>query len=318
MRCSTRMIHWAKQYLAYRRNLGFRLNDAGQLLERFAQYADQTGHRGPVTIELAVRWARLPRDASPVYWARRLDIVRSFAKYRAIFDPATEIPPRGTLGPAYRRITPHIYSDTELAALLVAASRLPPLNGLRPHTYVTLFGLLASTGLRLSEALQLNRSDFDAERGVLTIRLTKFRKSRLVPLHSSTCEALHRYARQRDNRHRFLTTDAFFITCRVTRLCRATAQGTFGNLRDQLGWASRNGGRPPRIHDLRHTFACRRLLLWYQQGVDVDHAIAALSTYLGHASVSNTYWYLTGVPELLELATVRFERFAAPTAGDQS
>jgi integrase len=310
------MVGLAEEYLAYRRKLGFRLDNAGQLLLDFAAYADRVGHRGPLTTELAVGWARLPQGASAVYWARRLDVVRGFAKYRAVFDPDTEIPPRGLLGPAYRRITPHIYSEAELAALLAAARRLPPSQGLRPQTYATLFGLLACTGLRLSEALRLTRSDVDWPGGLLTIRQTKFRKSRLVPLHPSAVRALHAYAQQRDHVHPLPRTDAFFVTGRGTRLCRPTVEGTFLGLRHELSWSAQGGARAPRIHDLRHTFATRRLLQWYAEGIPIDQALAALATYLGHASVSHTYWYLTGVPELLELATARFERFASPDSGD--
>jgi integrase len=311
------MVTLAEEYLAYRRGLGFALQTAGQLLLGFATYADRAGHRGPLTTALAVRWARLPRGASPVYWARRLDVVRGFARYRALSDPATEIPPQGILGPAYRRVTPHIYSQAELADLLAAARRLSPGTGLRPHTYATLFGLIACTGLRLSEALGLNRSDVDWQRGLLTVRQSKFRKSRLVPLHASATQALQAYADRRDRLRPGATEEAFFVTGRGTRLCRATAEGTFRGLRAQLSWPAAGGRRGPRIHDLRHTFACRRLQRWYEQGVAVDQAIAALSTYLGHTTIRDTYWYLTGVPELLELAAARFRRFAAPDPGGQ-
>lgn len=309
------MVQLVEDYLAHRRKLGFQLQDAGHLLRQFAAYADRTGHRGPLTTELAVRWARLPQQSAPVYWARRLDLVRGFARYRAIFDPKTEIPPRGLLGPAYRRTTPHIYSEAEIAALLAAARQLAPGKGLRPHTFATRFGLLACTGLRLSEALKLTRSDVDWQRGLLIIRETKFRKSRFVPLHASALEALRTYARWREHFHPLPRTDACFVTVHGKRLCRPTVEGAFIQLRGELGWSSKGGRRAPRIHDLRHAFACRRLLQWYEQGVDVDHAVAALSTYLGHANVGNTYWYLTGVPELLELATARFERLASSDSG---
>jgi integrase len=311
------MLRLADEYLAHRRGLGFALRIEGQLLLRFAAYADRTGHRGPLTTELAVRWARLPQEATPAYWARRLGIVRCFARYRAAFDAQTEIPPQRLLGEAYHRVTPHIYSEAELAALLEAARRLPPETALRPHTYATLFGLLACTGLRLSEALKLTLSDVDWQQGLLTIRQSKFRKSRLVPLHPSALKALQVYA---ERRARFfpLAPEGFFISARGTPLRPATARGTFTRLRDQLSWVGRPGRRRPRIHDLRHTFACRRLLEWYRQGVDLDHAIASLSTYLGHGEVADTYWYLTGVPELMELAATRFERFASTTSGEQS
>jgi integrase len=305
-----RMIHLAKDYLAYRRDLGFELRKKGPLLLQFAAYVDRAGHRGPLTTELAVRWARLPAQASPMRWALRLDVVRGFARYLAILDPATEVPPRGLLGPAYRRVTPHIYSEAEVSALLAAARRLRPHHGLRPHTYATYFGLLACTGLRGCEARRLTQSDVAWEQDLLTVRATKFRKTRLVPLAPTTTQALRSYAQLRDHFHPLRQSDAFFVTRHGTPLSATVVQGTFEKLRDQLAWSARSGNRAPRIHDLRHTFACRRLLQWYQDGVAVDAVIDALSTYLGHADVTNTYWYLTGVPELLELAVARFEAYA--------
>jgi integrase len=205
--------------------------------------------------------------------------------------------------------------EAELSALVAAARALAPSTGLRPHTYATLFGLLACTGLRVSEAVKLARDDVDWPRGLLTVRQTKFRKSRLVPLHATTLAALRAYAARRDRLYPSPTTGAFFLTGRGTALPRSSVGVTFWKLRTRLGWAAGHTRPKPRIHDLRHTFACRRLQRWYADGVDVDHAVAALSTYLGHATVRDTYWYLTGTPELLALATARFERFAAPASG---
>jgi integrase len=310
-----RMVGLAKEYLAYRKGLGFQLASTEPLLLQFAEYADRTGHRGPLTTELAVRWAKLPKAGSPGYLARRLDVVRGFARHRAITDPRTEIPPPRLLGATYRRRTPHIYSEAELSALVAAARSLTPSTGLRPHTCATLFGLLACTGLRVSEAVKLTRGDIDWRQGLLTVRQTKFRKSRLVPLHTTALAALRGYARRRDRFHPTPTTEAFFVTGRGTPLPLSSVGVTFWRLRKQLGWPAARGQTKPRIHDLRHTFACRRLQRWYEDGVDVDHAVAALSTYLGHATVRDTYWYLTGTPELLALATARFERFASPGSG---
>jgi integrase len=311
------MVRLAKEYLAYRRNLGFQLQKRETLLLQFAEYVDRAGHRGPLTTELAVRWARRADQVSPSYWAVRLDVVRDLARYLAIVDPDTEIPPRGLLGPAFRRVTPHIYSEAEMAALLAAARRLSPRNGLRPHTYATLFGLLACTGLRGSEARRLTRADVAWEQNLLTIRATKFRKTRLVPLHPTTTRALRTYAQLRDRFHPVPRSEGFFVTGRGTFLSATVVQRTFERLRDQLSWSARSGTRAPRIHDFRHTFACRRLLQWYKQGVVVDPIIDALSTYLGHTGVKNTYGYLTGVPELLELAVARFEAYAS-TPGNPS
>ena len=191
------IVKLAKEYLAYRRQLGYELQHVGRLLLQFARYADRNAHRGPLTIRLAIRWAKLPRKGPRSYWARRLGIVRGFAKHCAILDPDTEIPSPDAFGRGYCRITPYIYTAAEIAALVAAARNLPPQKGLRPHTYATLFGLLACTGLRLREALNLTRSDVDWKRGLLTIRQTKFRKSRLVPLHPTAVCALRAYARAR-------------------------------------------------------------------------------------------------------------------------
>jgi integrase len=312
------MVNLVEEYLEYRRRLGYRLRIEGQMLLGFAHYADRSGHRGPLTTELAARWARLPAEAAPLYQARRLEVVRCFARHRAIFDPATEIPPEGLLGSAHRRIAPHIYSEAELSTLLAAARRLPPSDGLRPRTYATLIGLLICTGLRISEALKLSLRDVDSGQGTLTIRESKFHKSRLVPLHPSVVQPLCEYGRHRDRCHPIPQTDAFFVSDRGTTLAASTVRHTFQKLRKDLPDAPQAGARAPRIHDLRHTFACRRLLRWYADGTDLGHAVAALSTYLGHAKVSDTYWYLTGIPELLDLATGRFERFTSPDHGGPS
>lgn len=310
------LVNLAEEYLAFRRGLGFAMRVEGAELLRFARYAGSIGHHGPITTDLAVRWAKLPKDADPLYWARRLDIVRRFAKHRVLFDAATEVPPDRMLGPSYRRRSPHIYSEGEIAALLRAAAGLGPTGGLRPHTYVTLFGLLASTGLRISEAVRLTREAVDLDAGVLTISETKFHKSRLVPLHPTTTAALRRYAARRDRYHPLVCLPAFFLTERGTSLKDWRVRMTFTALRESLGWVGR-GGPARRIHDLRHSFAVTRLLRWYQEGADIDHKIAALSTYLGHVKVTDTYWYLTAVPELLAIASARYERYAGLHQGGQ-
>jgi len=307
MRVPQTMTAWAKQYLDHRRKLGYRLRIEGQQLLRFASWADHTNHHGPVTTDLALRWATLPKDRAPLYWARRLEVVRGLARYQAIFDPDTQIPPNRLLGPAHRRTTPHIYSEQEVAQLLAAAGSLAPADGLRPRTYVTLFGLLASTGLRISEALALPRNRVDLRQGMLTIDQSKFCKRRLVPLHPSTTQALRRYARCRDHRHLVTQSDTFFVSDSGRALPYSTVCTTFQRIRRDLGWPPAEGTRAPRIHDLRHTFVCRRILQWVAEGVEVDCAITALSTYLGHRKVTDTYWYLTGVPELLALVARQFE-----------
>jgi integrase len=308
MKSRQSIVEQVQEYLKFRRSCGYQLEAPGKELMLFARYAALVGHKGPLTTELAVRWAKLPQDADPRYWATRYDIVRRFAEYRFLFDPATEIPPKGLLGPSKRRLSPHIYSDGEIAAFLQAASQLAPTDGLHPHTYVTLFGLLVSTGLRISEALNLSRQDAGLETGVLTIKETKFRKSRLVPVHPSTLQALRRYSKFRDSYLSGAKSKMFFLAEKGTPLNYRGVLYVFIKLRRELGW--RGADRKPRVHDFRHTFAVRRLLKWYEEGANLDQKILALSTYLGHAQVTDTYWYLSAVPELLAIVSEKFEKFA--------
>ena len=308
MKSRQSLVEQVQEYLKFRRSCGYQLEAPGKELMLFARYAALTSHKGPLTTELAVRWAKLPQDANPRYWATRYEIVRRFAEYRFLFNPATEIPPKGLLGPSKRRLSPHIYSDEEIAALLQAASRLTPSDGLHPRTYVTLFGLLVSTGLRISEALNLSHKDADLNTGVLTIKETKFRKSRLMPVHLSTLQALRHYSKLRDSYHPGARSKTFFLSEKGTPLNYRGVLYIFIKLSRKLGWRDRD--KKPRIHDFRHSFAVRRLLKWYKEGANLDQKILALSTYLGHVQVTDTYWYLSAVPELLAVVSEKFENFA--------
>jgi integrase len=305
---STPMLDLVEQYLADRRRLGFALKVDGQQLRSFARFADCDGHRGPLTIDLAVRWATLPNSRVRHFPGRRLEVIRPFARYRASIDGAGEVPHRFLLGPPRHRPLHHIYNDDQVVALVVAASKLRPAGSLRPKTYAALFGLLSATGLRVSEALRLSRQDADLARGLLVVRATKFRKSRLVPLHVTAVAALRGYVADRDRLVSRAVAPTFFISESGRVLPYSTVRGAFLRLRQTLGWAC--FVPRPRIHDLRHTFACRRLRDWYAQGLDVNVRIASLATYLGHAHVTDTYWYLTGSPDLLALAASRFEKLA--------
>jgi len=296
------MIAEAKQYLEMRRNLGFALHIEGEQLLRFARYAEGVGHNGPLTAEIALQWAQ-SSSGSRMNHARRLDIVRRFARYIKLSVPETEIPPEGVLGPSYRRISPHIYSQEEISALIGACRQLTPVNGIRPHTHATLFGLLACTGMRISEALRLSIDDFDPDQGIITIIEGKFHKSRILPLHPSCVKALMAYASLRQSRHP--ATRAFFVTELGTSLKYLKVLLTFRMIAKSLNWS-----RDTRIHGLRHTFAVRRLLQWHRDGEDVHRHIGQLSTYLGHCKVQDTYWYFSAVPELMALAAERFEHYA--------
>jgi integrase len=309
------MHHLVQEYLKERRDLGFALTIPGSQLQAFARFADASGHRGPLTHQLITRWARdEAKRATPLTWAKRIEAVRPFAKHRARVEPGTYVPDADTFGPSRRRLAPHLYTDQEIVDLLVAAGRLLPKGTLRPATYRTLLGLIAATGLRLSEALRLTCDDVDLDAGMLTVRQTKFAKSRLVPLHPTTVRALRQYLAQRQRHVPALPNGSFLVSAKGTALHKRAVHWVFGRLRKQLGWTARGGHAAPRIHDLRHTFICRRVRLWHEHGADIDNAMVALSTYVGHAKVSDTYWYLTAAPDLMSVAGHRFEQFAE--AGD--
>lgn len=235
-------------------------------------------------------------------------MVRRFARHHAATDPRTEIPPDGLLPHRYRRVQPYQYSDEQIRQLVSAAKGLPSRLGLRSATYGTIFGLLTTTGMRMSEPIALDRSDVDLDRGLLTIRCTKFRKSRLVPLHPSTSAALGTYALRRDRVLRDPKSPAFFISERGTRLTEWSVRWTFIQLSRRIGLRRAGDSRGPRLHDLRHRFAVQTLLKWYRTGADVEQQLPKLSTFLGHVHVADTYWYVSAIPELLQLAAERMER----------
>jgi integrase/recombinase XerD len=295
------------EYLSVRRSLGFKLYDVGLCLHQFVRFAEAEG-AGFITTELAVRWATQPTHASPAHWARRLGMVRQFAQYCCALDIRTEIPPPGLLPYRYTRKPPYLYSDEEIARLLQAARQLPSPGGLRALTYTSLFGLLAVTGMRISEPIALDRSDVDLIDGSLTIRGSKFGKSRWLPLHPTTRQALQNYAAQRNRLYPAALTPSFFISERSTRLTQWSARFTFVKLSRQIGLRGPQDHFGPRLHDLRHGFAIRTLLNWYRTGVDVDQRLPELAAYLGHAHVKDTYWYLSATPELLRLAARRLDK----------
>jgi len=300
-----------QEYLALRRALGTQLRSAEVHLRRFVEFADRTGSE-VITIDLALRWATAPGRASAAIRAIRIGNVRRFAAWLSAIDPRTEIPPKDLLPHRYRRKPPYIYSDEEIVRILGEAARLASPSGLRALTYATLFGLLAVTGLRLSEALGLDRDDVDLEGGVLAVRHAKFHKSRFVPLHDSTCVALRRYTKMRNRLLPRPTTPAFFVAERGTRVTVFIAEYTFAVVSRAVGLrppteANRHG-RGPRLHDMRHRLAVRTLVRWYREGKDVERELPKLTTYLGHVHVADTYWYLEAVPELLQLASERAVR----------
>lgn len=310
-----------QQYLDERRRLGFKLCSPGHALRNFAHFITDASYAGPLKVDLMAQWAR---QVHPMYLvdgqadgdtaARRLGSLRPFMRWLQQFEPATEVPDDFSFGPIPGRVTPHIYREAEIVALLGAAGQLGPADGLRAATYATLFGLIASAGLRISEAIGLSDLDVDLDGGVLTVRQTKFGKSRLVPLHPSVIGPLAAYRALRRQQVRPTPRMTFFVSSRGVRrgepLGYRQVHRMFAQLREQLGWVDRGGHGQPRVHDLRHSFAVRRLILWHEQGTDIDQRMLALSTYMGHVKISNTYWYLSAVPELMALAGARFEHFA--------
>jgi integrase/recombinase XerD len=299
-----------EDYLALRGALGFAQTEDAPQLRAFARFLEAQG-ASHITIHLAMRWAQLS-SAGPARWATRLGWVRRLARHLSASDAKTEIPPAGLLPSAHRRKQPYLYTDVEVRKLLAAAQRLPSRMGLRPATYSTLIGLLAVTGLRSSEVIALDDPDVDLVDGVITIRRTKFRKSRLVTVHASTVEALRRYRLLRDKACPRRATEAFFASEAGRRLSKCTIERTFAKLSRQTGLGRSAQGRGPRLHDLRHRLAITTLIRWYRSGLNVEALLPVLSTYLGHVQVGDTYWYLTAVPELLRLAADRLEHREAP------
>lgn len=295
-----------QQYLAVRRALGFELYGTENVLKQFVCFAEREGIDF-ITTELALHWAQQPTHAQPSWWARRLSMIRGFAQHCSATDPRTEIPPHGLLSHPYRRKSPYIYSDQEIERLLQAAQNLASKTGLRPVTYSTFFGLLAVTGMRMSEAIRLDREDLDLTRGLLTIRQTKFKKSRYVPIHPSTQQVLRKYLALRDRIYPRPSIISLFLSEQGHRLSGCSVRSTFIKLSHQIGLRGPSDSHGPRLHDLRHRFAVQTLLQWYRSGVDVERQVPRLATYLGHAHFNDTYWYLTGVPELLQYAASRLE-----------
>jgi integrase len=295
----------ADDYLQLRRALGHKLKEAGRLLPRFVAYLEVSGAE-TITLESAVAWAQQP-DARPTttVWASRMTVARGFARYLAGVDPRTQVPPVGILPWQKHRRVPYIYSAAEIAALMAQTRQTIP-SALRAATFETLIGLLAVTGMRVGEAIRLDRSDVDWDEGRAVVRASKFGKSREVALQASTVEALAAYARRRDRLQSSRKTPSFFVSIVGTRLIYADVGVTFRKLVGAAGIGARSSVHP-RIHDLRHSFAVHTLLDWYRNGEDVQPRLPWLATYLGHRDPHSTYWYLTAAPELLALAASRLE-----------
>jgi integrase/recombinase XerD len=305
------------EYLTLRRRLGVTLHETGRVLAAFVTYAEEEG-AAHVTTDLVLRWSSRLASVSPATLNGRVQMIRRFAQWRQLTDPRTDVPRADLLPGRYRRQPPRLYREEDIPRLLTTARHLPSPKGLRGSTYATLFGLLIVTGLRSSEVVALDDADLERREAMLRIRRTKFGKSRLVPLHPSTVEAVTAYQAIRDRVVRHRPSDALFVSEPGVRITQGAAEYTFARVSAQIGVrppfrAHRLGRGFPRLHDLRHRFAIRTLVNWYRAGLTVDPLLPLLATYLGHVHVHDTYWYLEAVPELLQLATERLAH--AGTAG---
>ena len=292
-------------YLKLRRGLGYKLEQEQKLLPDFVAYLE--GHNSYfVTTKLSLEWATLtPTVASPDRKSKRLCMVRGFAKYLRAFDSRTEVASQELLPRCRKRVTPNLYSDKDIVELLKAAKEIS--TPVQAGTYSTLIGLLAVTGMRIGEAMALDRTDIDWDNKLLVVGDSKFGKSRELLLHPTTLDALRAYAQIRDQSFASLPTPSFFVSLAGKRLIYTSVRTNFISLARRAGLCDKRP-RLPRLHEFRHTFAVRTLLRWYKDGLNVESRLPLLSTYLGHVSPTNTYWYLTATPELLRLAAERRKR----------
>jgi len=302
-------------YVQLRRASGYRSGKPVYFLEAFDRRLFEKNHTGPLTQELALEFACANAKTSRNYCASRYQAVRHFSQYLATFDPRTPFLDPKALKPSKARTPRHIYTDEELQKILTEARSVSPKNPVCGLTLHTMIGLAASTGLRISEILHLDREDVDLKTGVLNVRCSKFNKSRLVPLHKTTLEVLHNYAAARNAAFPNCKAVAFFVNTRQKRCVRNTVQQLFAGVACRAGLRGPKG-RGPTFHDLRHRFATERLVLWYEAGVDVQAMLPALATYMGHACYTETAYYLTATPKLMALASERYQRWLAGKEGE--
>lgn len=286
-----------ESYIALRRSLGYAFNNSATILRALVRYVAAEDLDGPLTQDLAVSFV-LSWDGTANGRAVRHGVVRRFCDYLAIYDGRTEALDPRTF-PRSRAIPPpRILTDEELGSLMSACRRVSPGYPERSKLLIVFVGLLASTGLRSGEARRLDRVDVDLVDGVLHIRKTKFRKDRLVPVHTTTLAALRIYARHRDTAFPAPKDAAFFLSSRGNRLSSAGLSAAFGAV-------CKLAGLDVRPHDLRHRFAVTRLAFWHRERADVQACLPLLATYLGHCRYSDTAYYITGTAELLGMAADR-------------
>lgn len=300
----TRLQEELSDYLVLRRSMGYKLRRAEKLLGQFISFCEQTGVE-VVTVEVALEWATLPEAASPSWVCHRLGVVRAFSRYLALLERRHQVIPTNLVPYRPVRATPFLYSEEQVLAMMAAARTLS--SPVRQATFATIIGLLWATGMRIGEALGLDCGDVDLVHEVITLRDTKFGKTRELPLHQTTTAALVVYAKRRARWFPAGTSPAFFVSAAGTRVLYCNFHLGFKQLTTRAGIKARSRSCRPRPHDLRHAFAVRTLIGWYRDSVDVEANLPKLSTYMGHVLPAHTYWYLSAAPELLTLAAERLE-----------
>jgi len=298
-----------EEYIAYKRSLGYKIIIEANELKRFVSFAESIGHNGSLTNELAIRWVSLKSEYSRFYMARRLETIHTFAKYISAFDPHAQIPQLGIYGKAHIRISPYIYTNEEVFLLMDEAKKLFSPDGIRAYTVSTAIALLRSTGLRVSELTLLKNEDARLSEGYLFINSSKFKKDRIVPLHSSVIDELTYYrdfiAKKLGHRN---DADYFFVSSYGQKFNTRAFEYAFQLIRHVLPKRTKsNKTRNYRLYDLRHTFACETIRRWLESGEDVNQKLHLLSIYMGHIKPADTYWYLSATPELLAVSCERYE-----------
>ena len=302
---SNRITRQIEEYVAYKRSLGYVIKIESQELRRFAKYTREIGYDGSLTAELAMQWASLDSSFTRKYMARRLETVHTFAVYASAFDTGVQIPQNGVFGKAHQRADPYIYTDNEVMSLIRGADSLYSPDGIRTRTVATAIGLLYATGIRVSELTSLRVADVRTEESYLFIRNSKFKKDRLVPLHSTVMPKLAEYQAFMESKLGIRdNADYFFVTSYGHRFNTRAFEYAFQLIRPQV---FSGAAKPPRLYDLRHTFACNTIKRWHETEDDVNRKLYLLSTYLGHVKPTDTYWYLSATPELLAIAAQKFE-----------
>jgi len=299
------------EYICYKRGMGYQLKVEAEELQRFATYTRNLDYEGSLCGELAYQWATMKPEYTTWYMSRRLETVRTFAKYICVFDKQAQMPPKGLFGKCHGRTIPYVYSEIEICKIITETSKLFSPDGLRALTMPTAIGLMWSTGMRPSEVCNLKNLDIDLLNEFITVKETKFSKSRVLPLHRTTVEKLQKYLCNRNHLLQCNISDYFFLSTGGKELKLINLENALKLTRISLlsNEESCWNRRPPRLYDIRHSFACNTILRWYKEGVDVNSKIAYLSTYMGHVKIQDTYWYLTGTTELLEYTSTTFEDY---------